>query len=219
MVVNSNINGYKTDGVVDQKINHEIEIEADGSIIDTVTVERKHNGGSTEYEWWNKVNANYMRIYVPEGSELIEAKGYTREINESPVDYDKLGFIRDPSVENLEKSIKIDKKSGTEIWEEAGKTVFANWVYVSPQESVKISYKYKLPFKLDLNKDQEKMDIYSVLYQKQSGMNTSDLETRLKISNEQAVFWQYPDSLKDNKGILIYTSNLEKDRFVGVVIK
>lgn len=219
MVVNSNINGYKTDGVIDQKIDHFIEIENDGSIVDTVTIERTHNGGSSEYSWWNQVNANYMRVYVPQESELLEAEGYTREIVEAPVDYDKLGFERDDLVVQLEESIQIDEKSGTEIWKENNKTVFANWVYVSPQESVKISYKYKLPFKLDLNREQGKMETYSVLYQKQSGMNTSGLKSSLKIAGNQNIFWQYPEDLVEKNGVIEYNSNLERDRFWGVVIE
>ncbi|MCK5080652.1 MAG: DUF4012 domain-containing protein [Candidatus Moranbacteria bacterium] len=219
MVVNSNVNGYKTDGVIDQKISHEIEIESDGSVIDTVTIKRVHNGGSSQYEWWNKVNANYMRVYVPAGSQLLEADGYTRETVESPVDYDKLGFERDDLVVELESSIEIDEDSGTEIWEEGGKTVFANWVYVSPQEKVQVSYKYRLPFRLDLNREQDKMDLYTILYQKQSGMNTSMLETKLKMSDTQSVFWQYPEELRSEKGVWEYDSNLEEDRFVGVVVK
>ena len=219
MVVNSNINGYKTDGVIDQEIKHEIEIANDGSILDTVTITRKHNGGSLEYDWWNKVNANYMRVYVPQGSELLEASGYTREIVEEPVDYDKLGFIRDDLVDELEGKIEIDEKSGTEIWDEAGKTVFANWVYVSPQESVKVSYKYKLPFKVDLDEDGEETDVFSVLYQKQSGMNTSVLETVLNLAEGQEIFWKYPETLVDEKGSWIYNGDLEGDRFLGIVVK
>ncbi len=219
MVVNSNINGYKTDGVVDQVIKHEIEIEADGSIVDTVTIERSHNGGSSQYEWWNKVNSNYMRVYVPQGSQLLEASGYTRETTESPVNYDKLGFERDALVTELEESVEIDEESGTEIWDEAGKTVFANWVYVSPQEKVQISYKYRLPFKIDLNREQDKMDTYSVLYQKQSGMNTSVLRSSLKIFDNQNVFWKYPDDFEDKNGFLEYNSNLERDRFIGAVLR
>jgi hypothetical protein len=219
MVVNSNINGYKTDGVVDQKVDHKIEIKEDGSLIDTVTIERIHNGGSTDYDWWNKVNANYMRVYVPLGSELLEAQGHTLETVESPVNYEKLGFIRDNLVENLENSIKIDQESQTEIWEEADKTVFGNWVYVSPQEKVKITYKYRLPFKLEINSEINKMDNYSVLYQKQSGMNTSELKSEIFLPNNREVFWQYPEDVQNDKNLLEYTTNLERDRFIGIVIK
>ena len=219
MVVNSNINGYKTDGVIDQKIDHQIEIESDGSIIDTVTIERTHNGGSSEYEWWNKVNADYMRVYVPFGSELLEADGYTRETVEPPVNYDKLEFKRDELVESIENSIKIDKESGTEIWEESGKTVFGNWVYVSPQETVKVVYKYKLPFKLDINQAENKMDNFSILYQKQSGMNTSELATKIELAADLNIFWHYPEALELKKGEVNFISNLEEDRFVGVVVE
>lgn len=219
MVVNSNINGYKTDGIIDQKIDHKIEIEEDGSIIDTVTIERVHNGGSTEYDWWNKVNANYMRVYVPLGSELLEAKGHTIEKVESPVNYDKLGFIRDDLVEDLENSIKIDQESQTEIWNESGKTVFGNWVYVSPQEEVKVTYKYKLPFKVEVDFEIDKMDNYLVLYQKQSGMNTSELKSEIFLPNNREVFWQYPEDVQNDKNLLEYTTNLERDRFIGIVIK
>jgi hypothetical protein len=219
MVVNSNINGYKTDGVVDQKIDHKIEIEEDGSVIDTVTIERIHNGGSTDYDWWNKVNANYMRVYVPLGSELLEAQGHTLETVESPVNYEKLGFVRDDLVEGLENSIKIDQESQTEIWEEAGKTVFGNWVYVSPQETVKVTYKYRLPFKLEIDPEINKMDNYAVLYQKQSGMNTSELKAEISLPDNREVFWQYPRDVQNDKNLLKYITNLEKDRFMGVVIK
>ena len=219
MVINSNINGYKTDGVIDQKINHKIEIETDGSIIDTVTIERFHNGGSSQYEWWNKVNANYLRVYVPQGSELLEAEGYTRETVQAPVDYDKLGFLRDELVTNLENSVKIDKNTGTEIWKEAGKTVFGNWVYVSPQEKVKVVYKYKLPFKIETNPENDKMDNYSILYQKQAGMENSELESELKLNEQQEIFWKYPEDLISEEKKIKKQTNLKQDRFWGVVIK
>jgi len=37
-VINTNINGYKTDGVIDEKIEHTTSIENDGSVIDTVII-------------------------------------------------------------------------------------------------------------------------------------------------------------------------------------
>lgn len=219
MVVNSNINGYKTDGVIDQKIEHNVEIESDGSIVDTVTIKRFHNGGSSEYDWWNQVNANYMRVYVPKGSELIEAEGHTRETVDFPVNYDKLGFVKDELVASIEDSIEIDKKSGTEIWSESDKTVFGNWTYVSPQEEVKVVYKYRLPFKLELDRSQEKMDSYSILYQKQSGMENSSLKTEIGLSKEQEIFWKYPNEIKNGNGKIQYETSLEKDKFLGIIIK
>ena len=111
-VINTNINGYKTDGVVDEKIEHEAEILDDGSVIDTLTITRHHNGGNFSYDWWNKVNADYMRVYVPKNSKLLETEGQTKEFNDSPLDYDVLRFRRDPDVENEEKKMSVNPGTG-----------------------------------------------------------------------------------------------------------
>ncbi|MBU3901057.1 DUF4012 domain-containing protein, partial [Patescibacteria group bacterium] len=55
-VINTNINGFKTDKVIDQKIYHTANVQADGSIIDTVKIARSHLGGKSQYDWYNKVN-------------------------------------------------------------------------------------------------------------------------------------------------------------------
>ncbi|MEK7160849.1 MAG: DUF4012 domain-containing protein, partial [Patescibacteria group bacterium] len=44
-VINTNINGFKTDKVIEQKIYHTASVQADGSVIDTVRVVRAHQGG------------------------------------------------------------------------------------------------------------------------------------------------------------------------------
>ena len=46
-------------------------------------------------------------------------------------------------------SATIDEESGTKIYGENRKTVFANWVYVSPGETVELKYKYLLPFQVE----------------------------------------------------------------------
>jgi len=40
MVVNTNISGGKTDGMIDQLISHNSEIQDDGSIINTVNIKK-----------------------------------------------------------------------------------------------------------------------------------------------------------------------------------
>jgi len=162
-IVNTNINGFKTDRVVKEDIKYVSEIYKDGSIINTVSVTRRHQGG--KYDWYNKVNADYLRVYVPKGSELLFASGQTREDVKPPIDYYQAGFKPDPDVLAIEQSMKIDVASGTQIFEESGKTVFGNWVYVSPGESATLIYKYCLPFKLNTSRPVN----FSLTAQKQSG--------------------------------------------------
>lgn len=216
-VINTNVNGYKTDGVVDEKISQEVTIFSNGEIVDTVTIKRRHNGGATDYEWWNKVNSDYMRVYVPKGAELLEVEGQTREINEDVLDYNSLNFERDPDVEIEESQMKIDSKTGTRVYTEGDKTVFANWVYVSPQEEVIVKYKYKLPFKFSGD-----IRAYSLLAQKQSGSMGSGFDLDINYPKNWKVQWQSDginncNSEDKNLIKICLRDNLKTDKFAGAV--
>lgn len=223
MVVNTNINGYKTDGVVDESIDHQAEIQPDGSVIDTMTVTRHHNGGDSKYDFWNKVNADYMRVYVPKGSQLISAEGQTREFDSPPLDYSALGFHRDPQVKAEEDSIKVDDATGTEVFDDAGKTVFGNWIYVSPQETAHITYKYLLPFKINPGQKTKPADSYSVLFQKQSGTIGDKLTSTMIYPKSFKNTWNYPENnitrfdTDLETGIKMETT-LETDKFAAVAV-
>lgn len=215
-VINSNINGYKTDGVIDEKIKLESTIQNDGSILNEVTITRKHNGGNLEYDWWNRVNSDYMRVYVPKGSILISAEGQTREFNSPPLDYRTLNFKRDPQVDQEESEIVIDEESGTRVYEDAGKTVFANWVYVSPQETVEVKYKYLLPFKINIDEKEKNIDTYSLVAQKQSGSFGSEFIATIKFPSYYNVIWEYPEKSSKQIGEINLTTNLVRDKFIGI---
>jgi hypothetical protein len=221
-VINTNINGFKTDGVISEKIYHKSEIQNDGTIINTVKITREHTGGDTPYDWWNRVNANYMRVYVPKGSRLISAEGQTREFNSPPLDYKALNFKKDSQIQMEEDSIIIDEESGTRIYDDSGKTVFANWTYVSPKEKVTIEYVYVLPFKIDVN-FKNSVSNYSLLVQKQSGSFGSDFVSEIIYPDFFDVLWQYPEEeffsvydLSENKKGLRMISDLKTNKFIGM---
>lgn len=214
-VINTNINGFKTDGVIDETIEHQAEIGADGTVVDTVTVTRHHNGGNAEKDWWNKVNANYMRVYVPKGSILISAEGQTREFNSPPLDYKVLGFKADAQVQMEEESIRIDEESGTRVYEDGDKTVFANWTYVSPQETMVMKYKYQLPFKLEMNATDRPADTYSLLAQKQSGSSGSKFVSEVIYADSYDMIWSYPQEISKNGNTLRMETDLKTDKFLG----
>ncbi len=218
-VVNSNLGGYKTDGVINEEIKHISEIGADGSIIDTVEITRYHLGGATPYDWWNKVNVDYLRVYVPLGSQLLEAKGHTWEKawrEDHPFDYSK--FKTDPEVEKIEKTIFEDKNTGTQIFEETGKTVFGNWVFASPGESATVTYKYKLPFKSDFNR--EGFSKYNLYVQKQAGSKGSRFEGKLVLPADYKINWLYPPELDLLAGnIYRLDANLAEDKVYGIIFQ
>lgn len=217
-VIHANINGYKTDGVIKDNIEHRSAIQSDGSILNTVTVTRTHTGGNTPYEWWNKVNANYMRVYVPLGSELLSAEGMTREFPEAPLDYEALGFRRDGEVVREEEAIRIHEESGTRIGEEFGKTVFGNWVYVSPGETVQVTYRYRLPFRLAVQASGEPLP-FSVLYQKQAGTSGVKLISSIEYPESLQPIWQSTENLVPYGRVFKQTLDFERNVFSGFVFQ
>ncbi len=220
-VINTNVNGFKTDGVVDENITHEAEIRNDGSVVDTVTITRIHKGGDSEFEWWNKVNCDYMRVYVPKGSTLLEVSGQTREFTDPPLDYDALNFKRNAMVMEEESSMLVDEKTGTRIYEQFGKTVFANWVYVSPKENVTITYKYVLPFKLfQVSSSNGSMhDTYSLVAQKQSGSIGSSLISSVSFPETYDFKWKTPNNAKQENRKISNETTLDTDHFFGFVFE
>ncbi len=213
MVVNTNINGFKTDRVIDELIDHQLEVQENQDIVATVKIKRTHNGGQTEYDQWNKVNADYMRVYVPKGSKLLSVSGQVREFTDQPIDYKRLGFREDPDVKDQESKMLVNFDSGTRIYEEEGKAVFANWTYVSPGETAEVTYRYQLPFKWS----NEPSKSYSVLYQKQAGSTKTKIDSTIKLPVNEKVTWRYPDELAIEASELKFQTDLVKDRFLGFV--
>lgn len=211
-VINSNINGYKTDAVIKESIRLETNIGEDGTVINTLVINRKHLGGDAAYDWYNRVNADYMRVYVPQGSILLEASGSTAEEYSAPIDYS--AFKTDPDIKAIEDTIRIDPKSGTQVFEEAGKTVFGNWVYVSPKEEVTVVYRYELPFKIDFAAWSENADAYSALVQKQAGSVGSDFETEVRFPDEWQIAWKTEKLTADNA----WRGTLSEDMLYGIVL-
>ena len=218
-VVNTNINGYKTDGMIEEAIEHRVNIEESGNITDEVTITRHHNGGNEKYDWWNKVNGDWLRVFVPEGSKLLEASGQTREFISPPLDYQSLQFKKDPQLLQEEQGMKIDEESGTRIYTENRKTVFANWVYASPGETVTLRYKYQLPFRLSFDVLHHPANTFSVLYQKQSGSIGSKLVSEINLPQNMRSIWYWPDNIDMNGKSFIINTSLKTDKFVGIAME
>lgn len=159
-----------------------------------------------------------MRVYVPKGSKLISVEGQTREINKDRLLYDKLGFKRFDSVKNEEDNMKIDEKTGTRIYNDSNKTVFANWVYVSPQEKVKITYKYKLPKKIDFKKyNDSTFAVYDLLVQKQAGDVNTKMNSKIVFPENINIKWSTANIEKNT--LIVPEFKLDRDFYLGAVLE
>ncbi|MDD4271822.1 MAG: DUF4012 domain-containing protein, partial [Patescibacteria group bacterium] len=237
-VVNSNIAGGKSDRKIKQEIIHKAKIQPDGSIIDELTIRRTHEAVKRE-PFSGVRNVDWLRVYVPLGSELIEAGGF-KPVDKIFFDNEAEGLTDDPEVLAGEGQALTDKSSGTKIYNEFNKTVFANWSQLDPGETVEISIKYKLPFKLTdkkqavsqellnqlikkadaiLNPGDKNLYSYSLLTQKQPGMNSSTIESELELPSGLKTIWKYPADLDPGKNGWLMAKDLNQDEIMAVVVE
>ncbi|MEA2065071.1 MAG: DUF4012 domain-containing protein [Patescibacteria group bacterium] len=233
MVVNSNIAGGKTDGVISQSIKLNTTVENDGTAVNQLTIKRAHNGDYEDYFQRDR-NVNWIRIYVPEGSKLVSADGFKNPDSkffqepEAKLDIDQ-------DLAELDSEFKIDKLSGIKIYNQFGKTVFAGWSMVDVGETTEIELEYELPFKVEqnVNGGNEKQSdglIYSIfdkfsgssdlveddnfcsyllLMQKQAGI-TSQFRHFLNTPQNWQPVWKNTEQ---------FSGVLDKDKIYGEIFK
>lgn len=226
-VINTNIAGAKTDRKIRQSIKHTADITPDGSIVDTVTIKREHTAVKGE-PYAGVRNVNYLRVYVPMGSELISASGFS-EPDLIYFDEPAEGAKDDPALALVEQNTKIDPDSGVRIYNEFNKTVFANWTQVDPGQTINIVLKYKLPFKINSIKEQKTLwenlvgknyilGTYSLMMQKQPGSVSSKFDSTLSLPYNMQLVWHKGLGNFFQSGWQL-DDNLTVDKYWGAVIQ
>ncbi len=231
-VVNSNILGEKSDAKIKQSINHQAVVDSDGSIINTITITREHTGTPGE-KFYGKPNINYVRVYVPRGATLLEAKGFSwpDEKNfRAPDAWTK----RDETLSSLEHVVTIDDKTGTRVTEEFGKYAFGNWMVTEPGKITQVQLIYKLPITLrtlsknlpdentfmnKLLKPAAPVSTYQLIVQKQSGVKSA-FDSTIIFPASWTPVWKDGDRLEPAKnGATISVPDLEKDYIWSIAMK
>jgi hypothetical protein len=228
MVTNTNIAGAKTDRVIKEVINHEVTVADDGSLIDTVTITRTHTAFKNE-PLVGVRNVDWLRIYVPSGSELISSSGFISP-DSSYFEKPDPAWETNEFIANTEDLAITEADTGTKIYQENGKTVFANWLMLDPGNSATVTFKYKLPFNLWqqeqktdflsrlnnwLNSSANNFYNYSLLLQKQPGAENESFVTELKLPSFTKLIWNSVDgSLTNFRQELL----LNQDQFYSVLI-
>lgn len=235
-IVSTNIAGEKTDAKIEQTAILNVEVQADGSIINTLTITKTHNGLAGE-PFYGVANLDYLRIYTPKGSELIKAEGFYQIPPEFYIVPNHEAYTKDPDISLIEVTRNIEPQSGTEILSENNKTVFANWVMVEPGKTQTVTVTYKLPFKLDL-KSQENanglwqtikdnlgldqdfnsdLQKYSLTWQKQSGKRNFNIRVVVNFPKPLNYRYIYPNYMQKNSQTFSYIAELDSDKILGII--
>lgn len=125
---NSNMAGAKANMFVTDTVEKDTTVESDGSLTTTLMIEydNPHPGSDCGLEsgglCLNAPLRNWVRIYVPQGSTLVESKGSI-----SPQD---------------------EKAKPMDTYDELGKTVFEGFLIVNPLGKARLEVTYKTPMNL-----------------------------------------------------------------------
>lgn len=228
MVVNTNVGGGKTDTVIDETVDLRVDIDDDGSIVNTVTITRTHRGIKNAL-FTGVNNVDYLRVYVPHGSELIEASGDFAPPDDALFEGSDLPLGQDETLMLITGPETIDSESGTVINEEFGKTVFGNWVQTKPGSVSTVTFRYRLPFALasasaptsvfaELKSFMglTELDRYTLLVQKQSGVLTRTTDIRVQVPDADHVIWTSDAALLTAEPVTLDGSS---DAFFGLLFE
>lgn len=198
MLVDTNLGGGKTDGVIQQNVDLHVEIADDGTITNTLTISRTHFG-IQGLLFTGVNNVDFLRVYVPKGSTLLEAKGFSIP-DQSLFDVPDEEWTIDDDLAYGLLTTTIDPLSGTMVSEEHGKAVFGNWVQTMPGSTSTVTLRYQLPFTVDTLKGGmvaslksliglPKTETYSLLVQKQPGVLDRTTNVHVTLPEDLNALW------------------------------
>jgi hypothetical protein len=189
MLVSTNLGGNKSDGVIEQMVDHQTVVDKNGQITCSLNVKRTNKAKGNE-AFLSGDNVSYMQIYVPQGSELLSAYGFS----EMPLE--KYKNIEDYASKDVDLEMlgayNWRSSLGMDIHDEFSKTVFSDWVITSPGKSTEFSLIYRLPFTIQDLLLAKGAYAYRLLVQKQSGDIYTNIEHSFVLPENLMIRDAYP---------------------------
>lgn len=231
-LIGANIAGQKTDAVVRESVEHVAEIQENGTIIDTMRLKREHFGEKGEL-FRGVRNVQYLRVYVPKGSELIDAQGF-----EPPPSNLFKELLETDGVDSEIAEIDASAKPGINtVWtaSEDDRTVFGGWLQLDPGKTQEIVLRYRLPFAVSdiLQKvqdspgqaaDNSTRGAYLMLLTSQSGKNRAFTQEVRLAENWKTIWTRDPVGQSalvkkaNEEKELIWQGELDRDQAIAVLL-
>lgn len=205
LISRSNIGGTKTDTYIAESVSLISDIDTDGSVVNTLRIARTNPLPNSP----TMTNKSFIRVFVPEGSELVSSEGYTPD--HPDVNF-KLDGTTDPQIQAWQNTTHVDAKTGTLIGTESGKTFFGNWYTLAGGESKNIVIRYKLPFVL------HDLDHMSLVYQRQPGSVPAPVSYQLSFAGRTMEWNNFSPVTLDPTTVLSNTPG-EYTEFFGSVLR
>jgi hypothetical protein len=189
MVVDSNVGFNKVNPNIEQTIDYDLAVDASGNATAQLTLTYRHRilrptpacvleprYGDSYSDLMERCYWDYLRIYMPAGSELLELSG-----SDSP----------------------------PEMYEEANRAVVATAFLLETGQSrtIRVVYRPRIPTRIGS---------YSVLVQKQAGVETIPLRIRISLPLGSSILRSQPDPVAVLDNEAIWQGTLDEDRVVSL---
>jgi hypothetical protein len=131
----------------------------------------------------------------------VEASGFTSP-DETSFHVPEEWYNQSATTRAFERAVTYDKKSGTAISTEFGKTVFANWTHTAPGNTTVVRLTYKLPFTALLASKEPPTLHYTLYRQKQSGVRETTFSHHTTLPDGWSTDWENaPESTTPDSSI------------------
>jgi hypothetical protein len=230
-VVSTNLGGGKSDGYIQRHVDHRADVQANGDIIVTTTLTKVNKAPAHDTLGYLN-NVDYVRFYVPQGSVLLSAGGF-KAPDSQLFSLPDPSFQTDQDLKAISGDSIIDDASGTRISQELGKTVFGHWMQVKPGETASAYVTYRLPKKIRLSDssgslfinywspDYQDVDSYSLLIERQSGINNMTFDASVVLDPSLTTVWHdalNPSLLQVNQRVIDYAGPMKTKDFFSVLV-
>ncbi len=147
----ANIAGGKTDAYTENSITINEIVSRDGTIADTVTLTRFHQGDTRPERFYNTPNRTYIRFLAAPGTTLTKLSGgYERDIK-PVIDYARATYAVDP-----------------DLMGDMGKATFPTWLDLDPGATKTVTATYSRQSSLTFDGAETP---YRFVFDKQSGVD------------------------------------------------
>ena len=211
MVVDANIGFNKTDSLVTRKLTYDVDLTDPDYLIGNLTVNYANNSSSSvECRHWGgrrlegedayPINAcywNYMRIYVPAGTTILDANPQT-----IPNEWMILGRGQPGTIDVLK-----------EAWD--GLQAFGTLMVVPGESTLSLAFSYGLPQQILQEDKADGQYVYKLTIEKQPGTSSIPITIRIHLPRNAAINSMPKDSILQGDHIVIRT-DLRVDRYILV---
>lgn len=228
--VEANVGGHKTDILIEQESAYDVTVGADGAFEATLVVTRHHRGSRSGTHGIDpaedpsrKANIVYERTFVPSGSTLVDARGFTDAASvpaSSVSTADYRTFTQDEELRALEESGKLDHGLIT-VARESGFTTFGGWVLTNPEETTVTVLRYRLPFRTPHPAVLSAILHYELLLTQQPGHLPVLTKVTVRLPEAFRFAWAAPTSVVSFAGErkAAFVASLDRDALWGAILE